>query len=60
VRHIHFLHREVPAARIPDYNAFLHAVQTDQAQFFTLNRTATTPATPPAPQPTRATPTSRP
>jgi Domain of Unknown Function with PDB structure (DUF3857) len=35
-RHINFLLREVPAARTSDYNAFLHAVQTDQAQLFTV------------------------
>jgi hypothetical protein len=37
-RHINFILREVPAARAADYSAFLHAVQTDQAQFFTLIR----------------------
>jgi Domain of Unknown Function with PDB structure (DUF3857) len=35
-RHINFLHRQVPADRAPDYAAFLHAVQTDQSQRFTL------------------------
>src|SRR6266581_1658681 len=35
-RHINFLLREIPAARGTDYNAFLHAVQSDQAQLFTL------------------------
>jgi hypothetical protein len=35
--------REVPASRAADYNAFLHAVQTDQAQLFTLDRAAGTP-----------------
>jgi hypothetical protein len=35
-RHINFLLREVPGARTGDYNAFLHAVQTDQAQMFTV------------------------
>jgi hypothetical protein len=35
-RHINFLLREIPAARATDYNAFLHAVQSDQAQLFTL------------------------
>jgi hypothetical protein len=43
-RHINFLMREVPAARAADYNAFLHAVQTDQAQLFTLDRAAGTTA----------------
>jgi hypothetical protein len=42
-RHISFLMREVPAARTADYNAFLHAVQTDQAQLFTLDRANPTP-----------------
>ena len=37
-RHIHFLLRQVPADRAVDYNAFLHAVQSDQAQVFTLDR----------------------
>jgi hypothetical protein len=35
-RHINFLEREIPGDRAVDYNAFLHAVQNDQAQFFTL------------------------
>ena len=35
-RHINFLLREIPAARTADYNAFLHAVQSDQAQLFTI------------------------
>ena len=35
-RHINFLLREIPTARATDYNAFLHAVQSDQAQLFTL------------------------
>ena len=39
VRHINFIHRQVGADRVPDYAAFLHAVQTDQAQLFTLTRT---------------------
>jgi Domain of Unknown Function with PDB structure (DUF3857) len=38
VRHINFIHRQVGADRVPDYAAFLHAVQTDQAQLFTLTR----------------------
>ena len=37
-RHINFLLRQVPAARAADYNAFLHAIQNDQAQVFTLDR----------------------
>jgi len=35
-RHIAFLHRSIPAERAPDYAAFLHAVQNDQSQKFTL------------------------
>jgi hypothetical protein len=37
-RHINFLQRQVALDRKPDYAAFLHAVQTDQAQLFTLTR----------------------
>jgi len=37
-RHINFLSREVPAERAADYNAFLRAVQSDEAQDFTLER----------------------
>ena len=46
-RHINFLHRQVPADRTADYAAFLHAVQTDQSQHFTLTRSdaAAPPAT---------------
>ena len=48
-RHINFLLRQVPADRTADYNAFLHAVQSDQAQLFTLDRESTPePATKPA------------
>ena len=37
-RHINFLLRQVPAERAADYNAFLRAVLSDQAQDFTLER----------------------
>jgi hypothetical protein len=37
-RRINFILREIPGARAADYGAFLHAVQTDQAQLFTLTR----------------------
>ena len=48
-RHINFLLRQVPADRTADYNAFLHAVQSDQAQLFTLDRESPPePATKPA------------
>jgi hypothetical protein len=50
-RHINFLLRQVPADRAADYNAFLHAVQSDQAQLFTLDRES-----PPAPAPKPASP----
>jgi hypothetical protein len=35
-RHINFLKREIPGERATDYNAFLRAVQNDQAQLFVL------------------------
>ena len=35
-RHIDFLKRELPTDRAMDYNAFVRAVQSDQAQRFTL------------------------
>ena len=53
-RHINFLLRQVRAA---DYNAFIHAVQSDQAQLFTLDRDS--PPTP-ATKPTTPPPTSKP
>ena len=43
-RRVNFLLREIPAVRATDYNAFLHAVQNDQAQLFTLERPAGLPA----------------
>ena len=39
-RRVRFLLREVPAARVTDYKAFVHAVQNDEAQDFTLERPA--------------------
>jgi hypothetical protein len=39
-RQIKFLLREVSGERAADYNAFLHAVQNDQAQLFVLDRGA--------------------
>jgi hypothetical protein len=48
-RHINFLLRQIPAERATDYNAFLRAVQNDQAQDFTLDRESPpAPATKPA------------
>jgi hypothetical protein len=63
-RHINFLLREIPADRATDYNAFLHAVQNDEAQDFTLEREDTTtegkksaaPKTPAAPSPAQPKP----
>jgi len=54
-RHIRFLLRELPATRAADYNAFVHAVQNDQAQLFTLDRSSTnsTKPSPLNPAPTR-------
>jgi uncharacterized protein DUF3857 len=44
-RHLNFLLREIPAERALDYNAFVHAVQNDEAQEFILERPGTpTPA----------------
>jgi len=47
-RRVNFLLRQVPASRAADYNAFLHAVQSDQAQLFTLDRPAGPPAKAPS------------
>jgi hypothetical protein len=57
-RHIHFLLREIPATRATDYNAFLRAVQSDEAQEFTLERDDSTapgtkPGAPKSPAPTQ-------
>jgi hypothetical protein len=49
-RHLNFILREVAAARAADYNAFIRIVQNDQAQEFTIERTAVdTPKTKTAP-----------
>jgi hypothetical protein len=37
-RHVNFLMRTVPATRVADYKAFMHAVQNDEAQDFVLER----------------------
>jgi uncharacterized protein DUF3857 len=37
-RRVRFLMREIPTTRSTDYNAFLHAVQNDEAQDFVLER----------------------
>ena len=62
-RHINFILRELPATRAADYNAFLHAVQTDQAQLFTLTRprdTSTADKHDPAAKTVAANPQSKP
>ena len=41
-RKLRFLLKEIPAERAPDFNAFLHAVQSDQLQLFTLQPAAKT------------------
>ena len=38
-RKLRFIAQEIPAARAGDLRAFLHAVQADQTQLFTLQRT---------------------
>jgi len=43
-RHINFLLRQVSADRAADYNAFLRAVQNDEAQDFTLDHSAAAPS----------------
>lgn len=48
-RHINFILREIPADRAAEYNAFLHTVQNDESQFFTLERASTPSATSPKP-----------
>jgi hypothetical protein len=47
-RHLNFLRREVSAERAADYNAFVRAVQGDEAQEFVLDRgnVASEPPTP--------------
>jgi transglutaminase-like putative cysteine protease len=50
-RRLNFLLREVSADRIADYNAFLRAVQNDEAQEFTLERRNVASAQPAAETP---------
>src|SRR5262249_49561142 len=52
-RPIPFISRELPANRAPDYNAFVRAIQNDQAQRFRLTRPEDT-------SPPKPTSTSRP
>ncbi|HEX8878891.1 MAG TPA: DUF3857 domain-containing protein [Candidatus Acidoferrum sp.] len=49
-RRIKFISRQVPGDRGADYNAFLHAVQSDEAQDFTLELPAS-PSSKPAARP---------
>lgn len=58
-RHINFILREVPGTRAPDYNAFLHAVQSDSAQLFTLERPADTPVKTNSAAPVTSTPPNK-
>jgi len=63
-RHINFLLREVPAGRAADYNAFLRAVQNDEAQDFTLDHPVAPepeakPAAPAVPPPSIPKPSNR-
>jgi Domain of Unknown Function with PDB structure (DUF3857) len=48
-RHIKFISRQVSRDRAADYNAFLHAVQSDEAQDFTLELPASPSSKPAAP-----------
>jgi Domain of Unknown Function with PDB structure (DUF3857) len=48
-RHLNFILKEIPNDRAADYNAFLHAVQSDESQVFTLERSDTTPGIPKKP-----------
>ena len=56
-RQINFLRRQIPATGAADYNAFLHAVQIDQAQLFTLTHLESVsqpqPAKPATPAPAK-------
>jgi len=55
-RHIQFLLRQLPADRALDYNTFLHAIQNDQSQRFTLFRPDPDPVTPKPAAPTQPKP----
>lgn len=56
-RHLKFILRELPASRAADYSAFVRAVQSDEAQEFSLERAAAPPAKSRAPK--KAAPPSR-
>jgi len=47
-RHLSFLLREIPASRSSDYNAFVRAVQSDEAQEFSFSRPTPPPSRPAA------------
>ncbi len=53
-RHLKFILRELPASRAGDYNAFVRAVQNDEAQEFTLERAPAAPAAKPKPAVTKS------
>ena len=59
-RHIHFLSRQVPAGGAADYNAFLRAVQNDEAQGFTLDRASIPEPSKPASSTAKPSPTPKP
>jgi hypothetical protein len=46
-RHINFILKEIPADRAAEYNAFLHTVQNDESQVFTLQAPDALAAKPP-------------
>ena len=48
-RHLNFILKEIPSDRAADYNAFLRAVQNDESQVFTLERTVVDAAKPQKP-----------
>jgi Domain of Unknown Function with PDB structure (DUF3857)/Transglutaminase-like superfamily len=52
-RHLNFLLREVSGDRAADYNAFVRAVQGDEAQEFALERDSVASAQPRADKPTK-------
>lgn len=50
-RHINFILKEISADRAAEYNAFLHAVQNDESQLFTLERASANGTVPPPRKP---------
>lgn len=49
MRHLNFILKEIPADRAADYDAFLRAVQNDESQVFTLERSLVDAAKPQKP-----------